>query len=239
MGLPLVLRTKADLDAWRTNTSGSIGFVPTMGSLHSGHVFLASTAREQNENTVVSIFVNPKQFAKGEDLESYPRTLDADVRKLKGVADVVFAPTNDTMYPTDFGTHITAGSLGKELCGQYRPPHFDGVVTVVYLLLRLVRPDNLYLGQKDYQQVVIVRRMVKDLMLNAKVVGVETQRDVRGLALSSRNQYLDEQQITEAAHIRKCLLELRESALTPGCKCSRKAAFCKPRKLAQPQAPVC
>ncbi len=210
MKLPLLLKTKNEVDEWKKSITGSVGFVPTMGSLHAGHVFLASEAKKQNDHTVVSIFVNPKQFAQGEDLEAYPRTLEADLRAVRGAADVVFAPSAATVYAPNFATHLSSGNLGKELCGEYRPPHFDGVVTVVFLLLQLVEPTTLYLGKKDYQQLTIVKQMVKDLFLAVKVVGVETQRNANGLALSSRNQYLNADQLKEAGHIRTCLLALKD-----------------------------
>jgi pantoate--beta-alanine ligase len=216
MTLPALVSTRKELGYWRASVSGSVGFVPTLGNLHEGHVFLAKTAKEQNEHAIVSIYVNPKQFGEGEDFDSYPRTLDTDLQKLKGIADVVFCPNKDTIYPEGFDTHVKAGKLAKKLCGQFRPTHFDGVVTVVLMLLRLVKPTTLYLGKKDYQQLAILKKMVEDFLLEVKVVGVETQRNEQGLALSSRNQYLSPSEIAEASHIRKCLLGLQKKASEPG-----------------------
>jgi len=214
VNLPTVIRTREELAKWRAKAIGTIGFVPTMGALHAGHTFLAKQAKKNHDFTVVSIFVNPKQFAEGEDLESYPKDLDTDLKAVAGIADVVFAPTKGVIYKPGFDTHITAGKIAGELCGKYRPPHFDGVVTVVYLLLQLVKPHCLYLGKKDYQQLSVVKRMVRDLMLDIEVTGVETQRNEGGLALSSRNRYLTPEQLKEATHIRRCLTELQARDLS-------------------------
>ena len=179
-----------------------VGFVPTMGALHEGHASLMRTARSRIDQDgrsgplVVSIFVNPLQFGAGEDLERYPRTLDADLEVCgrEGV-DIVFAPSVDEVYPGgEPQVMIRAGALGRILEGESRPGHFRGMLTVVAKLFGLVRPDVAVFGQKDYQQLALIRRMVLDLNMGVQVVGAETVREPDGLALSSRNRYLDPEQ---------------------------------------------
>jgi pantoate--beta-alanine ligase len=188
-----------------------VGFAPTMGALHEGHASLFRVARERVEDgpVVASIFVNPLQFAPGEDLDRYPRTLDADLELCarEGV-DVVFAPAVDEVYPgwpDQPQVTVEPGPLATVLEGRTRPGHFRGVLTVVAKLFGLVRPDLAVFGQKDYQQLVLVRRMVADLCLPVEVVGAETQREADGLALSSRNRYLDTDQRLEAASLSRAL----------------------------------
>jgi len=190
------------LAEWRL-AGEHIAIVPTMGNLHSGHISLVEVARKNAERVVVTVFVNPTQFGAGEDFEDYPRTFDKDTRKLRKVtADVLFAPEVDTVYP--FGlqdaTRITVPGLTEHLCGSFRPGHFDGVTTVVARLFALVQPDIAVFGQKDYQQQLVIRRMVDDLNLPLSVVMAPTIRDEDGLALSSRNAYLsdDERQLAPA-----------------------------------------
>lgn len=182
-----------------------IALVPTMGALHGGHLALVSRAREVADFVIVSIFVNPLQFGPGEDLDRYPRDLAADLETLAGVA-VVFAPSVDELYPGDeAGTRITAGHIGTLYEGSVRPGHFDGVLTVVGKLLNIVRPDTVLFGQKDAQQVFLVRRMVADLNIPVAVEVVEIVREDSGLALSSRNRYLDAQQRTAARALSQAL----------------------------------
>jgi pantoate--beta-alanine ligase len=166
--------------------------VPTMGALHAGHLRLIEAAAEHASHTAVSIFVNPLQFAAGEDLDRYPRTLDADLDACAAAGvDVVFAPGVETMYPSGEPlVTVDPGPLGDELEGEVRPGHFRGVLTAVAKLFALVRPDVAVFGEKDYQQLALIRRMVADLSIGVEVVGVETVRDADGLALSSRNAYL-------------------------------------------------
>jgi pantoate--beta-alanine ligase len=166
--------------------------VPTMGALHAGHLRLISAAAERADQTAVSIFVNPLQFGVGEDLDRYPRTLDADVEACSDAGvDVVFAPGTDTMYPGGEPlVTVDPGPLGDELEGAVRPGHFRGVLTVVAKLFALARPDVGVFGEKDYQQLALIRQLAADLSIGVDVVGVETVRDPDGLALSSRNQYL-------------------------------------------------
>ncbi|MEM9179672.1 MAG: pantoate--beta-alanine ligase [Pseudomonadota bacterium] len=170
-----------------------IGFVPTMGALHDGHVSLVKTARAQSDVTVVSIFVNPTQFAPGEDLDTYPRTEEADIARLSAVGtDIVYLPSVEEMYPDGSKTNIRVEEMSDLLDGQFRPHFFYGVATVVARLFVHVQPDLAVFGEKDYQQLQIIRRMVRDLGFPIDVIGGETVRDADGLAQSSRNTYLSE-----------------------------------------------
>ena len=171
-----------------------IALVPTMGNLHDGHLELVKIAKKYADIVVVSIFVNPTQFGVGEDFDSYPRTLDDDVAKLATVgADFVFAPTIDEMYPVlPPPTLVLAGDITKQLCGQSRPTHFDGVGIVVSKLFNIVQPDITVFGQKDYQQLAIIKQLVRDLSYPIDIIGAPIIRAIDGLALSSRNQYLSE-----------------------------------------------
>ena len=169
----------------------TIGLVPTMGALHAGHGRLIETARAECRAVVVSIFVNPIQFNRQDDYERYPRTLETDVRFAEECgADVVFAPETAAMYPRPQRTYVDLELLTDHLCGAFRPDHFRGVATVVAKLLHIVQPDRAYFGEKDAQQLAVIRRMVEDLNLPVAIVGVPTVREASGLALSSRNQHL-------------------------------------------------
>ena len=184
------------LAEWRHNEE-HIALVPTMGNLHAGHIALVELAREHAERVVVTLFVNPTQFGDGEDFDGYPRTLARDKRRLKKTAaDVIFAPEVATMYPfgVDNATRISVPVLTEDFCGASRPGHFDGVTTVVLRLFALVQPDVAVFGQKDYQQQLIIRRMVADLNLPISIITGETIREDDGLALSSRNSYLTDEQ---------------------------------------------
>lgn len=169
----------------------TIGLVPTMGCLHSGHLKLVKTARQKADVIVVSLFVNPTQFGKNEDFGRYPRDEKGDLAKLKNAGvDYVFMPSPSDMYPQDFQTEVNVRNVSRGLCGDSRPGHFKGVATVVLKLFNIVQPDVAIFGRKDYQQLQVIRTMVRDLNLPIKVVGVETVREKDGLALSSRNAYL-------------------------------------------------
>jgi pantoate--beta-alanine ligase len=172
--------------------NGAVGFVPTMGALHRGHARLIDRAREECRHVVVSIFVNPLQFDRKEDLERYPRAFEEDLMLCaeRGV-DVVFAPAVEEMYPEPLACTIEVARLADHLCGRFRPGHFGGVATVVLKLLDLVQPDRAYFGEKDAQQLAIVRRLVKDFNVPVTIVGVPTLREPDGLAISSRNLRLD------------------------------------------------
>ncbi|WP_063125472.1 pantoate--beta-alanine ligase [Nocardia fusca] len=170
----------------------TVGLVPTMGALHEGHLELVRRAKRTNQIVVVSIFVNPLQFGAGEDLDSYPRTLDADVELLRGEGvALVFAPSVADMYPEGPRTTVQPGPAGADLEGASRPTHFAGMLTVVAKLLQIVRPHEAFFGEKDYQQLTLIRQMVRDLNFDVKIVAVPTVRESDGLALSSRNRYLD------------------------------------------------
>lgn len=204
--MPKLVRRQKELrnylkDYRCSNSSFSVGLVPTMGYLHEGHKELIRKSKLQNELTVVSIYVNPLQFAEGEDYERYPRDLDRDLEICaeEGV-DVVFAPTDEEMYPEKPTVKIEIPGLTDVLEGKFRPGHFNGVCTVVLKLFNIVQPDRAYFGEKDYQQLKVVQRLVKDLSIPVEIVPVPTVREPDGLAYSSRNTYLS--------------LEERESALS-------------------------
>lgn len=187
-----------------------IGFVPTMGYLHAGHMSLVAASTAECQTSVVSIFVNPTQFGPAEDLAAYPRDLAGDLKRLaEAGVDFVFTPEVSEIYPEGFQTFVEPGSLAEPLCGAFRPGHFRGVATVVAKLFNMVQPDVAYFGRKDYQQLAIVRRMVRDLNLPVEVVGVETVREADGLALSSRNAYLDDGQRQRARCLSRGLLAAR------------------------------
>ncbi|MDA7946280.1 MAG: pantoate--beta-alanine ligase [Hyphomicrobiaceae bacterium] len=175
---------------WRS-ANRKVVLVPTMGALHEGHLSLVRLAKETGERVVVSIFVNPAQFAPNEDFDSYPRTFEDDLEQLaKLKVDLVFAPPRDEVYPDDFSTHVTVAGLSEGLCGASRPHFFGGVATVVAKLLNQCRPDVAIFGEKDYQQLLVIRRMARDLDTGAEVVGGPIVRESDGLAMSSRNAYL-------------------------------------------------
>ncbi len=177
--------------------NGTLGFVPTMGNLHAGHLSLVARARADHDLVVVSIFVNPLQFGANEDLDAYPRTLDADSAALIDAGcDVLFLPSAEELYGDDMlkSTRVQVPELGADYCGASRPGHFDGVTTVVAKLFNIVQPDAAYFGLKDYQQFSIIRKMVSDLAMPVALHGVDTVREASGLALSSRNGYLTPEQ---------------------------------------------
>lgn len=189
----------------------TIGFVPTMGNLHEGHLELVKVAKQQADFVIVSIYVNPTQFGANEDLSSYPSTPEEDARLLAELgADLLFLPTQETMYPgsLDKQTVVYVPEMGDRYCGQDRPEHFYGVTTVVSRLFNMVQPDVAVFGKKDYQQLAIIRRMVNDLAYPVEVVGVNTIRSEEGLALSSRNGYLTEKQLANAPKLQEALQAL-------------------------------
>jgi pantoate--beta-alanine ligase len=190
-----------------------VALVPTMGALHEGHLSLVRRARELGDLVVVSIFVNPLQFGPGEDFERYPRTLETDLAALADLADVVFAPAVDEMYPDGpTQTRISGGEGASLLEGASRPGHFDGMLTVVAKLVNIVRPDVALFGQKDAQQIFLVRQMMTDLNVPTAIEAVPTVREADGLALSSRNRYLDEDARREAVALWTALQDASEAA---------------------------
>jgi pantoate--beta-alanine ligase len=188
-----------------------IGFVPTMGALHKGHISLIEAAKKKCDFVVVSIFVNPTQFGPGEDFAKYPRPIEADLKMCrKAGVDVVFAPTPREMYSDEILSSVIVEKLSKLLCGKFRPGHFRGVATVCAKLFNIVLPDVAYFGRKDAQQAIVIKRMVADLNMPLKIVVCPTVREKNGLAMSSRNQYLTPQQKKDAAYIYKSLQKCRQ-----------------------------
>ena len=203
--MSIVINTSAELEALISkykHQSKSIGFVPTMGGLHQGHLSLVSKAKRKAEIVVVSIFVNPTQFGAGEDLDKYPQTFERDKQLLdeQGV-DVIFAPTGDEIYPQGLESDVEPGELANILCGASRPGHFKGVVQVVKRLFELVRPDVAVFGEKDYQQLMIIKAMVKRYQLPVHIESGAIVREPSGLAMSTRNQYLTESEKETAAKL--------------------------------------
>jgi pantoate--beta-alanine ligase len=210
----VVARTRAELDTARAALAGRVAVVMTMGALHDGHLRLVDAARDAADAVLVTIFVNPLQFGPGEDLGRYPRDLDRDLAlcESRGVA-VVFAPSVEEMYPPGHAVpRIAPGELGGELEGVIRPGHFEGVLTVVAELLRVTRPDVAVFGEKDAQQLELIRRMVASEGLPVEVLGIPTVREPDGLALSSRNAYLDADQRSHALALSRALNEGRAAA---------------------------
>jgi pantoate--beta-alanine ligase len=188
----------------------TIGFVPTMGALHEGHLSLAREAVARHDVAVVSIFVNPLQFGPDEDFETYPRDLDADCARLEAAGvDAVFTTTPAEMYPEGYRTHVVVEELPETLCGRFRPVHFRGVTTVVTKLFHIVRPHAAYFGQKDAQQCIVLRRMVEDLNFDLALRALPTVREPDGLALSSRNAYLSAEERPKALALHRALAEAR------------------------------
>ncbi len=208
-----IIRDVSAMKAFARNAAAeakSIGLVPTMGFLHEGHISLVRTARKVSEVVVVSIFVNPTQFGEREDLDSYPRDekRDLDILEKEGV-DVVFCPVPDEVYSKGHVTFVEVGGISDKLCGGSRPGHFRGVATVVLKLFNIIRPDKAFFGLKDYQQQLVIRRMVTDLDLDVEILSLPTVREDSGLALSSRNSYLDENERLAAEVIPSAFTEAR------------------------------
>lgn len=198
----------SDISRALRHTGRRVMLIPTMGALHDGHLALVRAAkRVPGSVIVVSVFVNPLQFGTGEDLDAYPRALDADLELLaEEDVEVVFTPTPAAMYPDGPRTTVHPGPLGAELEGAVRPTHFAGMLTVVLKLLQIVRPDRAFFGEKDYQQLVLIRQMADDLNLDSRIVGVPTVREADGLAMSSRNRYLNPEEREQASALSSALL---------------------------------
>jgi len=186
-----VIETIAKMRQLRQRLAEPAGFVPTMGYLHEGHISLVRQARAENPSVVVSIFVNPTQFGPGEDFKSYPRDTQRDLAMLEPMTDIVFMPSTSEMYPDGFDSRVEVGSITERLEGASRPGHFRGVTTVVAKLFNIVQPTRAYFGQKDAQQTAVINKMVADLNMNMEIVTLPTVREPDGLAMSSRNTYLN------------------------------------------------
>lgn len=191
-----------------------IGFVPTMGYFHEGHMSLMRKAREKDDIVVVSIFVNPTQFGPGEDFNRYPRDLEGDIKKADEIGvDIIFTPSADEMYPSDYKTYVEVEELSSKLCGAFRPGHFKGVATIVTKLFMIVKPHRAYLGKKDFQQLKIIERLVKDLNFDIEIVPLPIVREKDGLAMSSRNVYFSKEKresalsLSQALDLAKSLIE--------------------------------
>lgn len=205
-----VAEVRARVKAWKKEGC-SVGLVPTMGYLHEGHGSLIMKAREQNDKVVVSIFVNPMQFGPAEDLESYPRDLEKDSAFCESLgADLIFHPEPEEMYHKGFSSYVDMSVLTEELCGLSRPVHFRGVCTVVSKLFHIVTPDRAYFGEKDAQQLAVIRHMVDDLNMDIEIVGCPIVREADGLAKSSRNTYLSKEERTAALVLHRSLEKAQE-----------------------------
>jgi pantoate--beta-alanine ligase len=205
-----VFRTIAEFSRWRAAATPSVGFVPTMGYLHEGHLSLVRRARSENDSVVVSIFVNPTQFGPHEDFQRYPRDLNRDLGLLDTAqVDAVFTPAVDEMYPAGASTMVEVEALSNILEGASRPGHFRGVATIVCTLFHVVHPDRAYFGEKDYQQLQVIQRMVHDLRMPVKVIGCPTIREPDGLAMSSRNVYLSPPERQAAVALSRALSQAK------------------------------
>lgn len=207
MSLPNVIKATAEIQTWRRSVQGkTVGFVPTMGALHDGHLSLLKKSASENDMTVLSIFVNPTQFNQAQDLAKYPRTWDRDLKLAQSVkTDLVFFPSYEEMYPDNYTITVNETDFSKMLCGSSRSGHFQGVLTVVLKLINLVQPRRVYMGEKDYQQLQLIKKMASALFLSTEIVGCPTSRNSDGLALSSRNARLSEADIKRAALIYKSI----------------------------------
>lgn len=200
------------VSSWR-RANESLAFVPTMGNLHRGHLKLVDVAKQHADHVVVSVFVNPMQFNQGSDFTNYPRTLEQDIEKLNTLnIDVAYCPDQNSIYPEGMEntTKVIVPKLSEVLCGEFRPGHFEGVATVVAKLFNLVQPQVAVFGEKDFQQLLVIRKLVRDLDFPISIIGVETEREESGLALSSRNQYLSDSEIQTASQLYKVLMEVAE-----------------------------
>lgn len=210
-----IFNTRHSFDKYRNSLPShtTIGLVPTMGNLHAGHLTLLEKSANENDITIITIFVNPKQFGPTEDFNRYPRTLDQDIEKIISLKlnskIIIFAPNDIAeIFPNNYQTTISVGPITQLLCGKFRPTHFDGVTTVVYRLLKIVRAQNAYFGQKDFQQWVVIKKMVTDLEIPVVLHIMPIIRNSEGLALSSRNQYLTNDDKVKALHLPQTLIKI-------------------------------
>lgn len=210
-----VLREISEVREARRECHGTLGLVPTMGALHEGHMSLIETSVKKCDKTIVSVFVNPTQFGPNEDYAKYPRTVEADLKKCEEAgADYVFLPTNETIYGTSkpMVTLCVDKDLTSILCGKTRPIHFNGVAQIVTILFNLAQPDFAFFGEKDYQQLIVIRNLVKSLHIPVEIIGVPTVREASGLAKSSRNRYLTDKERELAANIYKIMSAIKQKA---------------------------
>lgn len=215
INLDQIIPLQEQLSQWR-NSNQSIALVPTMGNLHAGHLSLVDKAIQYADRTVVSIFVNPTQFVQGEDYSAYPRTLEQDINKLTEMGiDLLFCPAVEKIYPDGLQkqTQVTVPLLDSILCGKSRPGHFTGVATVVTKLFNIVKPDIAVFGEKDYQQLLVIRRLTRDLFLRTEIIGMPTVREADGLAMSSRNNYMDTKERKTAPLLYQALREIVDNIM--------------------------
>lgn len=209
--MTLVLRTPKEMQDWRKSVSG-VGFVPTMGALHAGHEELLKRARAECGRVVLSVFVNPTQFNDPKDFEKYPSTWESDLAMAeRNGVDLVWAPTKDLLYPDGYRFRVTENEFSKELCGAHRPGHFDGVLSVVMKLLQVVQPERAYFGEKDHQQLTLIREMVEAFFMPVSIVPVATVRERDGLAMSSRNVRLSSAEREKAPFLYRAIRESSSS----------------------------
>jgi pantoate--beta-alanine ligase len=209
--MPEIINSINEIRKFRGSLTGTVGFVPTMGYLHEGHLNLVKEASIRADHVVVSIYVNPSQFGENEDFDSYPRDFDRDIELLTQLkVDAVFLPTDKMIYPEDYKTWIKVDEFSDILCGKSRPDHFRGVATIVAKLLNITTPDQIFLGEKDYQQLIIIKQMVRDLNMPHEVVGCKIVREPDGLAMSSRNKYLSLEERRRALSISAALNHARK-----------------------------
>ncbi len=208
-----IFRTLQELRQWRQETTGTVGFVPTMGALHAGHGELLKQARKQNDFVVLSIFVNPTQFNNPSDFEKYPSTWEDDVALAKSFGvDVILSPPREDLYPDGYTYRVSEKDFSTILEGEFRPGHFDGVLTIVLKLFQLVKPTKAYFGEKDFQQLALIQGMAKAFFLDLEIVPVATVREESGLAMSSRNLRLTAEQRNQAAAIHRSLISAASAA---------------------------
>ena len=212
-----IFKTQKDLELYLNSLrldGKKIALVPTMGGLHDGHLSLVDKAKSLSEIVVVSIFVNPTQFARGEDFDDYPNTFEADKLLLESKnVDALFLPSKEEIYPQGTASDYKVGAIGQILCGAFRPTHFDGVAQVVKRFFEIVKPDLAVFGEKDFQQLLIIKTLVSNLSLNLKIESIPTQREDDGLAMSTRNQYLSDLDRERAPHFYSVLCDVRDSIL--------------------------
>lgn len=204
---PKLINSIEEMSTIRRQLKGKIGFIPTMGFLHEGHLSLVSAAEKQSDIVIVSIYVNPTQFSANEDLSVYPRNVERDIELLSNMkVNYIFFPTDEQMYPDGFKTWVNVDNITQVLCGISRPIHFRGVTTIVAKLMNVIDPDFMYMGEKDFQQLVVLKQMASDLNFRTKIVGCSIVREEDGLALSSRNKYLTNEGRKKALCLNKSLL---------------------------------